>query len=106
MTFDINNLNHHQLKDLIGKAQQRQVELRKEGIVEVRKKVHDLIKAEGYSFEELFGSARGKTRTSNTVPPKYYNPENHNQTWSGRGKQPLWFEHALRMGKQKQDMEI
>ena len=24
------------------------------------------------------------------VAPKYRNPENHEQTWSGRGKPPLW----------------
>ena len=31
--------------------------------------------------------------------PKYQNPNNATQTWSGRGKQPHWVEQALAQGK-------
>lgn len=31
--------------------------------------------------------------------PKYQNPENATQTWSGKGKQPRWVEQALARGK-------
>ena len=30
------------------------------------------------------------------VAPKYQNPSNHEQTWSGRGKRPFWFVEALK----------
>lgn len=30
------------------------------------------------------------------VAPKYRNPENSAQTWSGRGKRPVWFSEALK----------
>jgi len=30
------------------------------------------------------------------VAPKYRNPENPAQTWSGRGKHPVWFDEALK----------
>lgn len=107
MAVDIKNLNHNQLNELISKAQVRQNELRKEKVVKLREKVHTLIKAEGYAFEDIFGPARGKTkRTSAPVAPKYRNPANQAQTWSGRGKRPHWFNDALKAGKKEKDLAI
>jgi DNA-binding protein H-NS len=34
------------------------------------------------------------------VSPKYQNPQNAAETWSGRGKQPRWLTAQLRSGKQ------
>ena len=33
------------------------------------------------------------------VLPKYQNPKNPAETWSGRGKQPRWVQSQLRAGK-------
>jgi DNA-binding protein H-NS len=33
------------------------------------------------------------------VVPKYKNPNNPAETWSGRGKQPRWLQEQLRSGK-------
>lgn len=106
MAVDIKNLNHTQLNDLINKAQVRQNELRKEKVVKLRDKVHALLKAEGYTFEDIFGSTRGKAKRTSTVAPKYRNPANPAQTWSGRGKRPRWFNEALKAGKKEKDLLI
>ena len=107
MAVDIKNLNHNQLNELITKAQVRQNELRKEKVVKLREKVHALIKAEGYTFDDIFGTPRGKAkRTTSPVAPKYRNPANHAQTWSGRGKRPHWFNDALKAGKKEKDLAI
>ena len=107
MAVDIKNLNHNQLNDLINKAQERQTELRKEKVVKLREKVHAMIKAEGYSFDDIFGGSRGKAkRSTGTVAPKYRNPGNAEQTWSGRGKRPRWFNDALAAGKKEKDLAI
>lgn len=108
MAVDIKNLNHNQLNDLITKAQARQNELRKEKVAKLREKIHALIKAEGYSFEDIFGNVRGgKTRRSGgIVAPKYRNPADPEQVWSGRGKRPRWFNDALKAGKKEKDLAI
>ena len=107
MAVDIKSLNHNQLNDLISKAQLRQNELRKEKVVKLREKIHALIKAEGYAFEDIFGHGRTKTRRSGgTVAPKYRNPADAEQTWSGRGKRPRWFNDALKAGKKEKDLAI
>jgi DNA-binding protein H-NS len=106
MAIDIRNLNHNQLNDLISKAQVRQSELRKEKVSKLREKVHALIKAEGYTFEDVFGMPRGKRRGIGSVAPKYRNPADPEQTWSGRGKRPRWFNDALKAGKKEKDLAI
>ncbi|HZX72409.1 MAG TPA: H-NS histone family protein [Rhodanobacter sp.] len=106
MAVDIKSLNHNQLNELISKAQLRQDEMRKEKVVKLREKVHNLIKAEGYTFEDVFGSARKAKRSGGKVAPKYRNPANPAQTWSGRGKRPHWFNDALKAGKKEKDLAI
>lgn len=112
MAIDIKSLNQSQLNDLIQKAQARQQELEKEKVTRVREKVHALLKAEGISFEDVFGAGsaglRGSKRRGGTgsVAPKYRNPADPEQTWSGRGKRPRWFNDALKAGKKEKDLAI
>ena len=40
------------------------------------------------------------------VLPKYRNPKNPAETWSGRGKQPRWLTAQLRSGKKAKDILI
>ncbi|HTQ07400.1 MAG TPA: H-NS histone family protein [Polyangiaceae bacterium] len=40
------------------------------------------------------------------VVPKYRNPRNPAQTWSGRGAQPLWVKDALAAGKTLSDLRF
>jgi DNA-binding protein H-NS len=40
------------------------------------------------------------------VFPKYQNPKNPTETWSGRGRQPRWLSPQLRSGKKLDDFRI
>jgi DNA-binding protein H-NS len=40
------------------------------------------------------------------VLPKYFNPSEPLETWSGRGKQPRWVVAALRSGHKLEDLRI
>ncbi len=51
-------------------------------------------------------AARGTGERAPRVAPKYRNPLNPEQTWSGRGVKPRWFKEALAQGYTLQDMEI
>jgi DNA-binding protein H-NS len=47
----------------------------------------------GLSIEDVMGISKGKTATrkpKGSVPPKYRNPADPSQTWTGRGRRPLW----------------
>jgi DNA-binding protein H-NS len=56
----------------------------------VRAKLEEMAKASGFSVAELFGS-RGK---GGKVAPKYRNPKDPSQTWTGRGRRPKWIVEA------------
>ena len=48
----------------------------------------------GFSLSELTGAKKSKT----VNPPKYRNPANPDQTWTGRGRQPAWIKAAIDAG--------
>jgi len=113
MQVDINRLSSKELNALINQAKKRKLTLgKRKPALTVRKKVTALARAEGYTLEELFGTGGGgatATRTprktavrrtrksSGKVAPKYRNPGNSTETWTGRGKQPRWL--AAETGK-------
>ncbi|KAB8179332.1 H-NS histone family protein [Lysobacter maris] len=119
MSIDINSLSAKELESLISKAKKRKTTLAKrKPIASVRKKLTSLAKAEGYTVEELFGAKgsvakpgpagkTGKTRKSGgKVPPKYRDPANSANTWTGRGKQPRWLAAYTAAGRQLEDFLI
>lgn len=107
MSINLENLSPKELADLVKQAEQQQKKLHRERRNEVKKKLIAMAQAEGYTIDELFGSGGKKSGDRRgTVAPKYRNPSNPSQTWSGRGKRPLWFNDALSQGRSEQDMLI
>lgn len=48
----------------------------------------------GYSLAELTGMKKARGKAANVNPPKYRNPENPSQTWTGKGRRPQWIKDA------------
>jgi DNA-binding protein H-NS len=60
----------------------------------------DKLQAEKAKIEERLRRLEGQVRRPYPpVHPKYKNPRNPTEIWSGRGKQPLWVREQLRAGK-------
>lgn len=107
MAINLGELSPEELNELIVKAEQQKKKIHRERINDVRRKLTAQAKAEGYTIEELFGTAgRSGRKTGTKVPPKYRNPADPSQTWSGRGKRPNWFKDALAKGKKESDLAI
>jgi DNA-binding protein H-NS len=49
---------------------------------------------------------KSKSKSTKKVAPKYRNPDNSSETWSGRGLQPRWMRAAIDGGKSKEDFAI
>ena len=117
MSIDLKKLSSKELDALIATAKKRQAQLNKRApVAQVRGKLTRLAKAEGYTIEELFGGstragttrkapAAGKRKTAK-VAPKYRNPDNPKETWTGRGKQPRWLAALIAKGKKADDFLI
>lgn len=81
---------------------------RLQGKKEVLQKIRAIAASGGYSLEELVqgGESGEVAKVGRVVPPKYRDPENAEQTWTGRGKRPRWVVGALQAGKSLDDLII
>jgi DNA-binding protein H-NS len=71
---------------------------------EARTKLDAMAKEMGYSLADLIGGDGKSTRAPAVA--KYRPPENAAVTWSGRGRRPQWFVHALEAGKTAEELAV
>ncbi len=101
MAINLEKLSLDELKDL-----KKDVELAIRGF-EKRRKKEALVAAQkaaqelGFTLDEILGEKSGSKGL-----PKYANPANADQTWTGRGRQPGWVKEALAKGKSLDDLAI
>lgn len=107
MAIDISRLNETQLTTLMAKIQARLNELQLEKVARVRDKVIAMITSEGLDYAELMEHAAfARRKKRGKAAPKYRNPADRSQVWSGRGRQPRWFKAALRKGRSERSLRI
>lgn len=116
MNFKIDELSLRELKSLLISAEKRKhfLSTRRPAAL-VRRQATALAARHGYTIEELFGdqpaaqSARQKRRAGRKltkVAPKYRDPDNERNTWSGRGSMPRWLAKKIRFGQHATDFLI
>ncbi|GLQ48783.1 H-NS family nucleoid-associated regulatory protein [Dyella flava] len=96
MAIDLKSLSPKELKALIAHAESQMQEARASQVQEVRKKIDALLSNAGLTLADIYPVRGGKGGKRGAVAPKYRNPEDPSQTWTGRGKRPLWFAAALK----------
>lgn len=104
MSFDLNGLTLKELKALQARVA-KEIEGYKDrekraALAALEQKAREL----GFSISELTSATKVRKRSPAT--PKFANPENKSETWSGRGRKPLWFVAALKSGKSPDQMAI
>lgn len=78
---------------------------------EIRERKEALIAAErvaaefGFSLDELAGNSKSAGKNGKALP-KYRNPGNPEETWTGRGRKPKWVHEALDNGADITHLEI
>ena len=105
MDINLNTLSLKELKDL-----QSQVARTVSSFEDRKKKeaiaaLEETARASGFTLAELTGGAP-ITRKRSPAVPKYANPADKSDTWSGRGRKPRWFVAALAAGKTPDDVSI
>ena len=71
--------------------------------VEIKQKIEEMATSSGFSVNELFS---GRSTKGKTVAPKYMNPKNKSETWTGRGRKPRWLTAELDKGGKLEDFAI
>ena len=85
------------VKKAIGTAREREKS-------EVRQEMMALAAKRGLSISEVFGGARASKGSK--VAVKFRNPDNPDDTWTGRGRQPKWLVAALKKGAKLDDFAL
>jgi len=63
---------------------------------ELRQRVIAMVKEHGFEIDDLFGRGR---KGKGSVAVKYRDPQNPENTWTGRGRMPRWLVASTKGGK-------
>lgn len=104
--IDLSSLDIEALKKLIGDAQKEIERKEKSRIRDIRNRMEKLASEVDMTPEQVL-SYEKKTKTAGKPGvPRFRNPDNAKQTWTGRGKRPKWYMDALAKGFTPEQMEI
>ena len=67
----------------------------------VKQEMSALAEKHGFSLRELMGKGKGKVNV-----PKYANPDDPAQTWTGRGRKPNWLIAKVKKGATLEQLSI
>jgi DNA-binding protein H-NS len=105
MTVDVNKMSKDELKALIKSAEKALQSLETRRLAEAKKAAESAAKEYGFSLDELLGSGP-KAKKGSKGTPKYRNPADPDQTWTGKGRKPNWVNDALSAGQNMEDLKI
>ena len=107
MAIKLDEMNRKELEALRADIDKAIVEVSKKEKQEALAAAQQAAASFGFSLEELTSkrAARGAGKVT-SAEPKYRNPEDPTQTWTGKGRQPNWFKTAVTNGANPDDLLI
>ncbi|WP_299499722.1 H-NS histone family protein [uncultured Roseobacter sp.] len=109
---NLTKMNRKQLEKVIKDAQKALKTLENKERREAKKAAEAAAAKFGFSLADLTnGVASSPKKKAKTAPkkvrePKYANPADAAQTWSGMGRQPAWYKDAVAAGVDPKTLEI
>jgi DNA-binding protein H-NS len=102
---DLNALSESELQNVIEAAEKilkdKQISKRKEVVL----KIKELAASIGV-LVDIHEGEKSVDKRASKVAPKYRNPADFSQTWSGRGLPPKWLQLLIAAGRIKAEFEI
>ncbi|MCF7967573.1 MAG: H-NS histone family protein [Methylococcaceae bacterium] len=106
MNNDLERLSEAELANVIANAQRALKEKQHSKRKGVIAQIKELAASIGVSVEITDGDKPVSSRRGSKVAPKYRNPNNHNQTWTGRGMKPRWLQALIQQGRHADEFLI
>lgn len=98
----LDNLSVEELNRLRLSIDSTLVNKRQSELLALRQQVEDLVDNSPFSLEEILEAKPARK----PVLPKYRNPNDPGQTWTGRGRRPRWVEDCMANGMDLADLLI
>nr|VFK25713.1 MAG: DNA-binding protein H-NS [Candidatus Kentron sp. MB]VFK29704.1 MAG: DNA-binding protein H-NS [Candidatus Kentron sp. MB]VFK74876.1 MAG: DNA-binding protein H-NS [Candidatus Kentron sp. MB] len=102
--FDLSNVSFKDMIELRSDLEAVIEARRKEEKQKLLQEIRQLIVEKGFFIEEIFGKSNLIQKEQPT--PKYRNPNDPSQQWSGRGRQPRWITGLLTEGATLEDLLV
>ena len=93
---NVNQLSLRQLRDLQAQLPLAITIARDRERAKLIQKLGALAEKNGFTLRELVGG-QGRRKS---FAPRYINPENKSETWTGRGRRPKWLVTKIRKGRE------
>jgi DNA-binding protein H-NS len=106
--IDLSSYSVEELNELVEKAKKEVAIKEQNRVQEVRSQIEKLAGKLNMSVDEVmhFDIKKKKSGSKPAGKVKYRNPDNPEQTWTGRGKRPRWLQEALDQGANLEDFAI
>ncbi len=111
MAIDFKSMTAKELEKLLADVKKALQSARARDQRAARKAAEQAAAKYGFSLAELSDApakpkkaAKAKPRKS--AKPKFANPADASQTWTGKGRQPQWYKDAVAAGKAPADLAI
>ena len=99
---NLENMSFAELAQMQARIEQAKLEKKKADRASVREEIIAVAKRHGFTLDELFGTRKGNGKGQRSkVAVKYR--DGAGNTWTGRGRMPLWMVAALKGGKAKRE---
>lgn len=114
--IDLNRMSRQELTDLWAQVDRAVATAGEREMRAAREAAEAAAREHGFSLADLtagLGAGRGKGRqgagaasaVKAPVAVRFRNPEDHGQTWSGRGRRPAWYTEAQAAGRPIEDLK-
>lgn len=112
MKIDLKGMSRKELEKLQKDVEKALEKVNQKELKAARDEAAKVMAKHGFSLSDIgdmpkraprgTGPAKPKTKAD----PKYANPADATQTWTGKGRQPVWFKEAIAAGKTPESLEI
>ena len=97
---DLDGMSYAELAKMEARIARLKIEKQDAERIELRQRITAMVEKEGFKVQDLFGRGR---KGKGSVAVKYRDPQNPENTWTGRGRMPRWMVAATKGGKAKKD---
>jgi len=96
----LEKMSYAELAELRAHVDRAMVDKQSSERAALRQKMADMARDYGLSLDEVLGKPR---KGKGSIAPKYCDPKNPENTWTGRGRMPLWMVTATKGNKAKKE---
>ena len=97
---NLDAMSYAELSQMQVRIERLKIEKQNAERTELRERIVALVKQHGFELNDILGKGR---KGKGSVSVKYRDPQNPENTWTGRGRMPRWMAAATKGGKVKKE---